>query len=568
MKKFLAGALVILTVAINLTQAVAATEDEQWPIPNEYAFGHHSVLIQDNDANGTAFSLLTMWDGGNSYICNSMSDSHCSKATGGNYRAVLPACTSESDVDCISSLTAIDPSGKSLEGKFVEYTYGNKHPNAFTGDGKYTTLHAGDPSIWSIPGAEHAFGNEYGLMVTVANVIQIGQDLSSNASFSINLFPISRQNTDYSAPDMNGYSNYPKCIENNSVPGMTSVGCGGGAQEFGRYRCALKMITNATCLLQHAFPENFRFRVVTRLSKQPSAMLHGRLKDPSISISRSQNATTISVEAGSVRVPILSSGGDFNSLTPDLQKYWNDCISAGSCRGSSRQATGNIWSDPLHRNIQDYAQPYGTRALALVSTFAKSVNDTSVAAPSAWNIRTLGQDQMQNSTNCFKSGVGLIGVVTTNSTTYSEGPPTFQDGFLNYKVASLHFLPSGDVFKGNYNLILRSDVARCLYGFSRAPISASIEVLSSDGSSQVATTVVNERDNWLYLSANGFTFSAPTVKVKLSQESAVPAETAAPSDTAVSAAPMKKSITCVKNKITKKVTAVNPKCPTGYKKKG
>jgi hypothetical protein len=29
----------------------------------------------------------------------------------------------------------------------------------------------------------------------------------------------------------------------------------------------------------------------------------------------------------------------------------------------------------------------------------------------------------------------------------------------------------------------------------------------------------------------------------------------------------KSSITCVKGKTSKKVTAVNPKCPTGYKKK-
>ena len=34
------------------------------------------------------------------------------------------------------------------------------------------------------------------------------------------------------------------------------------------------------------------------------------------------------------------------------------------------------------------------------------------------------------------------------------------------------------------------------------------------------------------------------------------------------AAAMKKTtITCVKGKLTKKVTAVNPKCPAGYKKK-
>jgi hypothetical protein len=32
-------------------------------------------------------------------------------------------------------------------------------------------------------------------------------------------------------------------------------------------------------------------------------------------------------------------------------------------------------------------------------------------------------------------------------------------------------------------------------------------------------------------------------------------------------AQVKKTITCIKGKLTKKVTAVNPKCPAGYKKK-
>lgn len=566
MKKWLGSALILFMTASSLTLAAGVTEDEQWPIPNEPAFGHHSVLIQDNETNGTAFSLLTMTDGKNNFVCNAINDAHCSTATGGYFRAILPTCVSDSDVDCIVSLSAVDESGKILQGEFVQYTYGNKHPNAFIGDSRYTTVHASDPSIWKIQGAEHGFGSEYGLMVSVSNGIQFGRDISNNSSFSVNLFPISRLNTDYSTPDINGYSNYPKCLENNSTPGLTSVGCGGGAQEFGRYRCALKMIANATCLLQHAFPENIRFRVVTRLAKQPSAMLHGRLKDPSISISTTTGATTISVEAGSVRVPILSSGGDFNSLTPDLQSYWNNCISTGTCTGSSRQAKGNVWSDPLRRNIQDYAPPYGSRSLALVTTFAKSVKDVSVAAPSAWNIRTLGQDQMQSAAKCFKSGVGFLGVVTTNSTTYSEGPPVFQDGFLNYKVASLHYLPSGEVFKGNYNLVLRSDVARCLYGFTNAPISASIEVLSSDGSAQVATTVVTERDNWLYLSANGFTFSSPTVRVELSQEvSPLPAP-----EMTTQAAPKpvvkKLTITCAKGKVKKKVTGAKPACPKGYKK--
>ena len=124
---------------------------------------------------------------------------------------------------------------------------------------------------------------------------------------------------------------------------------------------------------------------------------------------------------------------------------------------------------------------------------------------------------MGSANQCFKSRQGFLGVVSTNSTTYSAGPPTYSDGFLNYKVASLHYLPNKDVFKGTYSLILRSDVARCIYGFSSAPISATVQVLSADGSNQVAATTVSEKNNYLNLTAAGFTFSSPQVRVKLSQ---------------------------------------------------
>jgi hypothetical protein len=54
--------------------------------------------------------------------------------------------------------------------------------------------------------------------------------------------------------------------------------------------------------------------------------------------------------------------------------------------------------------------------------------------------------------------------------------------------------------------------------------------------------------------------------VKLTQE-VVPAPTPSPVATVKPAAAKKVKITCIKGKKAKKVTAVNPKCPTGYKKK-
>jgi hypothetical protein len=92
-------------------------------------------------------------------------------------------------------------------------------------------------------------------------------------------------------------------------------------------------------------------------------------------------------------------------------------------------------------------------------------------------------------------------------------------------------------------------------------------VVYADGEAKKATTLVSEKNNWLRLSAKGFTYSSPTVKVTLTQEAPKQASAVKPSTVAKPAAAKKTSITCVKGKTSKKITAVNPKCPSGYKKK-
>jgi hypothetical protein len=228
-----------------------------------------------------------------------------------------------------------------------------------------------------------------------------------------------------------------------------------------------------------------------------------------------------------------------------------------------KEPNGNL------RNVQFKPLSFGDEVIELVKTFSQAASDKSVAVPSAWNIRSLTSVEMSKANGCFNTGIGIKGVVTTNSTTYSEGPPRFIDGTLNYKVASTHFNPDGTEFKGTYNLVMRSDVARCLYKFSKAPLSASIQVVSDNGQTSVATTIFGEKNGWVELAAYNFGFSAPTVSVKLTQEpEVVVAPTPTPTPTASANPVVKKvTITCIKGKTSKKVTAVKPKCPTGYKKK-
>ena len=141
-------------------------------------------------------------------------------------------------------------------------------------------------------------------------------------------------------------------------------------------------------------------------------------------------------------------------------------------------------------------------------------------------------------------------------------------------MASPHFDSQGKLQIGTYDLAIRSDVARCLYSFTDAPVQASLSIVYADGGEgQKATTVVSEKSGWLTLSAKGFTYSSPTVKVKLTQEkastpvvTATSSPTATPSTSIVPTTSKKKSITCVKGQLSKKVVAVSPKCPKGYKK--
>ena len=223
--------------------------------------------------------------------------------------------------------------------------------------------------------------------------------------------------------------------------------------------------------------------------------------------------------------------------------------------------------------------------MEMLGIWSKTLKDTAAANPSQWIFYNLPEVDIESASTCIKASKTLAGFVTTNSTTYTATPPIYNEktGTLDYKVASPHFLPDGKVFQGKYNLYIDSKVARCIYKFSNAPISATVSITSADGGQQsVATTVVNEQNGWLHLNATGFTFSSPTLKVKLTQDAnavATPTTTPSPqpitpsaTPTAktvepVSVTPKKLAITCVKGKVTKKIPAVSPKCPKGYKKK-
>jgi hypothetical protein len=299
-----------------------------------------------------------------------------------------------------------------------------------------------------------------------------------------------------------------------------------------------------------------------KLRTKINGWIHGRLNDVSANIQDAADGDQLVTVSGKpLVVPTVFQWFHMDSLPTSVSKFYeNDTQFMKQGTGFG----GSSWGQSTSI-LKDYIS-YTTYSFPEAIAWYSAIGDKANSTATAWSFRTIESNNLPGQCNSSASKQ-LTGIVTTNSNMFVAMPPDFnrKDQSLDYKVSSPHFLPDGSVFKGTYNLVMRSDYARCLYGLTKAPVAATVSILSADGTEQIATSVLGERDGWLYLSANNFTFSSPTLKVKLTQAKEESKPEAAPTNSATSVS--KKLITCTKGKLSKKVSGVNPKCPAGYKKK-
>ena len=341
------------------------------------------------------------------------------------------------------------------------------------------------------------------------------------------------------------------------------------------------------CIDSVNFTGNEKLAVTLRMNKDLTGWIFGRMQNSEFAVT--------SLDAGYNKIRI---GGDVTlvpelaakvaksdiSKDPKLEKYLRDFFTNGRPGVSVPNPGSGSFNDGSIGGYQStsyegfLAAQTTTRLIsvnfdkfALFSAFEDQLKPFSPPASNNgrnilretnsifWNF---GANTYVGSNKCSADKTKLHGLVVTNASIFENGPPEFKDGSLNYRVAGIHNNLDGSEFKGRYTYIVRSDTARCYYGFSNAPIEARVEVLSSNNTTQVASVLVSEKDGFIKLQADNFTFSSPTIKVKFSQDSAQPIASTA------KIAPKKSStITCIKGKTSKKITGVNPKCPAGYKKK-
>ncbi len=570
MKKFIAILMggVVLMGPLSSISIAADVPDEHWtPIASPQGEGWRSLYIGDNTTLNREPSTLYAEEErvGNanpiSYHCANVDSPKCVELKRITANAFLQPCSDLIVTNCIESFYAVDSSGTRINAERpVNYPTQSKWD--YAGDDARNLPTGGTPTVWTIPGITHGGGNNQYMVQAFATG---GLDKPANTKVTteqfnlwnliVNVSPVTLVSGSYTQQVATDYTETPE---------KTPRGVMHNSIDEWRY-CA--MVSDGTCQKRQAFPENIKFGVKIRLQKKIAGWLHGRIYNPDATITvLPNNSQTIEVSAQPIRVPIVGEWFRWSELTPDIQKYVLDgkVIGGQGIFTSKNQAIGNF---------QEMVGTSGQLSFDALSLWLPQLKDRASANPSTWAFYTLNEYELSDASRCIRDAKDLVGLVTTNATVYAAGTPAFnqETQSLDYKVMAPHFTSKGEVFKGTYDLKIKADIARCIYGFSKAPIQASVSILSEDGSAQTATYTVNENDGWLSLSANGFTYSSPTIQVKLFQAqpavAPTPALTPEPEITTQAAPSIKRAtITCAKGKLTKKVTASKPICPKGYKK--
>jgi hypothetical protein len=483
-------------------------------------------------------------------ICKDVDDKVCTDASTVGAITNFAPCLPTSVVSCLAEIWAVDPSGKKIQGEFVkdagvEKQYLNEEIPSI--DYPRST---GLGSVWRIPGVMNSAGLDTYFAATQMTGWgnKVAGTPTRNANFGYGgliagIMPVQEISANAQ----------PRIATDSSINKNGAFGSSGTQLLPDGTYCAAS--ETGKCWAVKQFPEGYKFGMTIRLSAKQQGWFHGRLYLPNITIKDWNKGQEISIEAEPVKVPSL----EFAVPNAEIPQAARTLVMNGQEWGMTGDGKGRTL-------IGEYLA--GQKSMDLITSFSPAYKDKATTTDTFWSFKTLQQDGNDNNVGkCSTNSGALAGLVTTNALTYSAGPPSFDKATssLNYKVASPHYEADGTtVALGSYDLALRSDVARCIYGFSKAPIQAEISITSQDGERKVATTVINERNGWLYLSAKGFTFSSPTINVKLSQEKeAAPAP--APSATKA-AAPKSVKITCTKSGKKTVVTGVKPVCPKGYKK--
>lgn len=458
----------------------------------------------------------------------------------------LPLCADEKVLDCIESVTWIKSDGTEVKGAFKE-SRGTVDPDfTFSRQEKFNVGASITPQIFTFAGLSHSKGSSYAVTGHVTQEIANGSPSAPKIVASI--APVYSENVDVDDKEartecFNVNANDVKCWKfASSDPGTT-------------------------------------FKLNMKLLAKPQGWISGRVTAPKVVIGASDTSKRfdVSISGSNLSIPILTKRYDYSDSNE--RSAWEKIATA--------VVTQYPWDKVSDVANGELVSVYGPNTF---NTFNKLVAidrladgkpagvgkeyDVADRLAQVWRVVLDPTNAPSGVNGCAASD--FQGFVSSNAMTYGTALPKYDGTTMSYDVASPHYNPGGkdydaDAFKGRYDLLLTESYAKCVWNLKDGIPTVSVEVQKTDGTldnSVKVTGGLNASSGLYEFSAIGFTFSSPKIKIKLS---APPTKDGTPTVTqAAPAAKPKaslKSISCVKGKITKKVTGISPKCPAGFKKK-
>ena len=373
------------------------------------------------------------------------------------YRLMAPVCE-VGDRNCITQVSALAPDGTKVQGEFMGYTQPSKFFIAEnTSIGNPRSAASG---IWKLPGVRNSLGTEL-------------YEIQLNMNDGLALF------------------NKGRLIEKFRLQDRTFTT---------QIAPAANMSGNAE-MNKGSLPPEYRFELSAILPRSIMSWYAGRISGAEVryqKIDSIYNRITISGEP--TTVPVFAPRITRAQASPELLEIFHFCqTNQTSCIGYHVQGRGNPRFLEAFRNV---------------------MQDKATSSRTVWAIRSQAPRFTESSNpNAFFACAPrdrASGISTTNAMLFSGDIPQYKGGLFSYDVSGLHYETDGTTkFLGEYEMAMDEQLARCMFGFPRTPLSATVNVISADGTKSIATTTVGTKNGQLRLSAYNFTFSKKTIQVQL-----------------------------------------------------
>ncbi len=386
-------------------------------------------------------------------------------------RYLLDMCDDIQDPVCIETMSMGLGSATRVPGVF-QYFYESPYGAGHSDKEQPANYALGIPhgemmSIWKFPGMIHSGGSDLYILKFELSFIGCAKREWDFCEFMKPMFGALKFNlVPFSLYKFSGYQDGGLMPPNSQTEGMSGV--------------------------IESYPAGSNVEVAVRVPKSSGRWVRARASDLRVTSSEvDEDTVRLAISGNPVLVPGLT------VVTDPIREPSGQLQQAGSYGGTPSQ-------------------------MYLADALRSAAGDRSTGELRIFNFETMetpsGNRFLYD--RCLASSGGFGGFVASNSMFYEAAAPQYNDGYLSYRIAGMHYLSNGDTAKGNFEMYLNKTFASCLYGVRTISPSVTVSVINESGASEVATVETRDSGAWIQMIASNFTFSTKEVRVLLKEDSA------------------------------------------------